>query len=345
MADVNNLQLLWFALIGVLFAGFFFLEGFDFGVGMATRFVAKDLPERNQLISTIGPVWDGNEVWLITAGGALFASFPGWYASLFSGFYLILLIILFGLIIRGVSFEFRSKMQTPATRAIWDWTLFIGSLIVPFFFGLMFTSMVKGMPMDAEGDIRATFTDYFNLFSIVGGVAMVLLCFLHGLNYIRLKTIGEVHVRAGVYAKRLYIVLFIGLAAFAGLLYTSTDFFTVHPVSTWSLLALIIVLSILATFGAYKDKEILAFITSGLTLVALVALLFFGLFPRVMVSSISAENSLMISEASSTPYTLKIMSWISLTFLPIVLGYQTWSYYVFRKRIKKESGVEDSYGG
>ncbi|MDN6626489.1 MAG: cytochrome d ubiquinol oxidase subunit II [Pisciglobus halotolerans] len=346
MSDVSTLQLLWFVLIGVLFAGFFFLEGFDFGVGMATRFVAKDIQERNQLISTIGPVWDGNEVWLITAGGALFASFPGWYSSLFSGYYLILLAILSGLIIRGVSFEFRAKMEKPETRAIWDWTLFIGSLTVPFFFGLLFTSMVQGMPLDAEGNMIATFGDYFTPFSIIGGVAMVLLSFLHGLNYIRLKTIGDVHVRSGEYAKKLYLVLYAGLAVFAVLLYTSTDFFEVHPVSTWSLLGTIILLTLLATYGAYKDKEGLAFITSGLTLIALVALLFFGLFPRVMVSSVSPETSLMINEASSAPYTLKVMSWISLIFLPIVIGYQTWSYYVFRERIKKEkSGGSGSYGG
>ena len=339
MADLSTLQLLWFLLIGILFAGFFFLEGFDFGVGMSIRLLAKDKEERDQLIGTIGPVWDANEVWLITAGGAMFAAFPHWYASLFSGYYLILLMILFGLIIRGVSFEFRSNMETEKGRSIWDWTLFIGSIIPPFFFGLMFTSMVQGMPLDQDGNMFATFTDYFTPFSVVGGIALTLLCFLHGLNYIGLKTLGDIRVRANSYAKKLYLVLFAGLIVFAILLYTSTDFFKMHFVATTSLLALMIVLSLLATYGVYKGKEFLAFITSGLTLISLVALLFVGLFPRVMVSSISSANDILIMNASSTPYTLKVMTWMSLTVLPFVLAYQGWTYHVFKQRVKKDDAV------
>ncbi|MGY3779193.1 cytochrome d ubiquinol oxidase subunit II [Isobaculum melis] len=338
MGDVSSLQLLWFALIGVLFSGFFFLEGFDFGVGMSTRFLAKNRAERDQIVHTIGPVWDGNEVWLLTAGGAMFASFPGWYAAVFSGYYLILFAILFGLIIRGVSFEFREKMDTQKGRNFWDWTLFIGSLLPPFFFGLLFTSMVQGMPLDADGNMMATFTDYFTPFSIVGAVAVTLLCLLHGLNYIRLKTAGDIRVRAEKMAQKLYILLFVGLVAFAGLMYVSTDFFTVHPVSTLILLVVIIVLSVLATFGAYKGKEWLSFLTSGLTLMAVVALLFFGLFPRVMVGQESIYD-LLIVNASSSPYTLKLMTWISLSILPFVLAYQGWTYYIFRKRVKKEDVV------
>lgn len=338
MGDVSGLQLLWFSLIGVLFAGFFFLEGFDFGVGMLTRFLAKDRAERDQIVETIGPVWDGNEVWLITAGGAMFASYPGWYASVFSGYYLILFAILFGLIIRGVSFEFREKMTSQKGRNFWDWTLFVGSLITPFFFGLMFTSMVQGMPLDQAGNMKATFTDYFTPFSVVGGIAVTLLCLLHGLNYIRLKTEGDIRVRAVQLAQKLYIVLFAGLVAFAGLLVVSTDFFTVNPVATSIILVLIIGLSVLATIGSYKNKELLSFLASGLTLVAVVALLFFGLFPRLIVGQGTGPD-LLIANASSTPYTLKLMTWISLSILPFVLAYQTWSYYVFRKRIKKETVV------
>lgn len=340
MSDISNLQFLWFILIGVLFAGFFFLEGFDFGVGMSTRILAKDREERSQIIESIGPVWDGNEVWLLTAGGAMFASFPYWYASVFSGYYLILFTILFGLIIRGVSFEFRGKMETEKGRNFWDWTLFFGSIIPPFFFGVLFTSMVGGMPLDADGNMTATFTSYFTPFSLVGGVALTLLCLLHGFNYIRLKTIGEVRDRAVAYGKKLYLVLFVGLVAFAGLLYVSTDFFDIHPVSTLAWLVVIVLLSVLATYGIYKDKEWLSFITSGLTLIALVALLFFGLFPRVMVSSISPDFDLMIKTASSSPYTLKLMTWLSLSILPFVIAYQSWSYYVFRKRITKEKAVK-----
>ncbi|TFJ76545.1 cytochrome d ubiquinol oxidase subunit II [Carnobacterium maltaromaticum] len=340
MADISGLQFFWFILIGVLFAGFFFLEGFDFGVGMSTRFLARDREERDQVIGTIGPFWDGNEVWLITAGGAMFASFPNWYAAVFSGYYLILFAILFGLIIRGVSFEFRHKMATEKGRHFWDWTLFFGSIIPPFFFGVLFTSMVSGMPLDADGNMMATFTDYFTPFSVVGGVAVTLLCFLHGLNYIRIKTLGDIRERAEALAKKLYILLFVGLVAFAGLLYFYTDFFTVHLVSTLVLLVIIILLSVMATYGAYKNKEMLSFITSGLTLIAVVALLFFGLFPRLMVSSLDSAYDLLIATGSSSPYTLKLMTWISLSILPFVLGYQGWSYYIFRQRISKEKAVK-----
>lgn len=192
---MSSLQLLWFLLIGVLFSGFFFLEGFDFGVGMSVQTLAHDEHEKDQIVETIGPVWDGNEVWLLTAGGAMFASFPYWYASLFSGYYLILFIILFGLIIRGVSFEFRSHMPKEH-KQLWNWTLTIGSFLVPFFFGILFISMIQGMPLDANHNMTATFTDYINLYSLVGGVALTLLCYLHGLNYIALRTEGPVRYRA-----------------------------------------------------------------------------------------------------------------------------------------------------
>lgn len=175
---MSNLQFLWFILIGVLFSGFFFLEGFDFGVGMATKLVARNKRERDQVIETIGPVWESNLVWLITAGGAMFASFPEWYASLFSGFYLILLFILVGLIIRGVSFKFRSSSENAKERNTWEWALFLGSVIVPFLFGMMFVDLVIGLPLDATKNVmNATFTDYINLFSIVGGVAVTLVSF------------------------------------------------------------------------------------------------------------------------------------------------------------------------
>lgn len=330
---MSMLQLLWFVLIGVLFSGFFFLEGFDFGVGMSVLTLAHNDGERDQVVETIGPVWDGNEVWLLTAGGAMFASFPYWYASLFSGFYLILFIILIGLIIRGVSFEFRHRMPTGKRKRMWNWTLTIGSFIVPFFFGILFISLVQGMPMDANGDITATFTDYINLFSVVGGVALTLLCYLHGLNYITLKTEGPIRERARNYASFLYWLLYVGLVVFAVLLYFKTDFFDNHFVLTLLLVGLIVALTVIANIGVFKKKEMLAFLASGLTLVVLVALLFSGLFPRVMISTIPG-NDLLIENASSSPYTLKIMTWITATILPFVLVYTGWTYYVFRKRIK-----------
>lgn len=331
---MSALQLLWFILIAVLFIGFFFLEGFDFGVGMATRFLAKNKEERDVLVQSIGPVWDGNEVWLITAGGALFASFPEWYATLFSGYYILLFFILFALILRGVSFEFRHHMETERGKNIWEWAMFIGSIVPPFLFGMMFTSMVKGMPIAADKNIYASFSDYVNVFSIVGGVAVTLICFIHGLNYIRLKTDGPIRHRAAHFAKRLYPVLFVGLVAFAGLLFVYTDFFAKRPISTLIILVLIVGAAVVAAYGTLKDKELVSFIATGVILAGVVILLFNGLFPRVMVGSADAARDLLIVDASSSPYTLKMMTIFSFILLPFVLGYQGWSYYVFSKRLK-----------
>ncbi|HEN0441720.1 TPA: cytochrome d ubiquinol oxidase subunit II [Streptococcus agalactiae] len=329
---MSALQFFWFFLIGLLFSGFFFLEGFDFGVGMAVQTLTHNEHEKDQVVETIGPVWDGNEVWLLTGGGAMFASFPYWYASLFSGYYLILLTILFGLIIRGVSFEFRHKVPAKK-KQFWNWTLTIGSAIVPFFFGIMFISLIQGMPLDASGNLSAQFSDYFNIFSLVGGVAMVLLAYLHGLNYIALKTEGPIRERARNYAQLLYWVLYLGLALFAVLLYSKTDFFSNHPIVTTIMVLVIVVLAVLAHASTFKGAEMTAFLASGLSLVSVVVLLFQGLFPRVMISSISPKYDLLIQNASSTPYTLKVMSIVAITLVPFVLAYTAWAYYIFRKRI------------
>lgn len=333
---MSNLQFLWFILIGVLFSGFFFLEGFDFGVGMATKLVARNKRERDQVIETIGPVWESNLVWLITAGGAMFASFPEWYASLFSGFYLILLFILVGLIIRGVSFKFRSVSENARERNTWEWALFLGSVMVPFLFGMMFVDLVMGLPMDASKNVmNASFTDYVNLFSIVGGVAVTLVSFLHGLNYLRLKTEGKVRERSLAIAKKLYPVLFAGLVVFAILAYLKTDFFTERFASSLVLLVLIVVFAALAAYGTYKDKEGLSFISTGLVFIGIVAFLFNGLFPRVMIAQ-DSQFSLLIENASSTPYTLKVMTIITVVLLPIVLLYVAWAYKQFAKRVKSD---------
>lgn len=339
---MSPLQFIWFLLIGVLFAGFFFLEGFDYGVGMATKTLARNEQEKNQLIATIGPVWDGNEVWLITAGGAMFASFPFWYSALFSGYYLILFLILVGLIIRGVSFEFRAKSPT-SKQGVWGATLVLGSFLVPFFFGVMFISMIQGMPLDAKGNMTATFFNYINLFSIVGGVAVVLMSYLHGLNYIALKTTGPVRERAKMQASKLYWVLYAGLVVFAILLYLQTDFFKLHFTATLAWVVLIVLLTVAAHAAVMKGKELPAFLASGLTFVALVGLLFNGLFPRVMISSISSKYDLLISTASSSPYTLKVMTIVVCVFLPFVLAYIGWTYYIFHKRISHRPESQTGY--
>lgn len=327
-------QLLWFILVGVLFSGFFFLEGFDYGVGISSIFVAKDEREVDQTIGAIGPVWDLNEVWLLSAGGAMFASFPYWYASLFSGYYNILLLILVGLILRGVTFEFRHHSRTQKVKNIWVKVLGITSLAVPFLFGLMFTSLIQGMPMDAHGNVFGQFFDYVNLLSIVGGVAVALLCWLHGLNYLALKTDGPLRERAHKFANVLYFVLYAGEVVFAILLAIFTDFFSKHLIATLILLAVIVLLSVFAHLNAFKKHEMAAFLASGLTFVALVALLFQGLFPRVMIAT-NPAHSILIKNASSTPYTLHAMTWVVVLILPFVLAYMGWTYWVFRKRLQK----------
>lgn len=330
---MSAFQFLWFLLIGVLFAGFFFLDGFDYGVGMAAKTIASNEAEQDQIIHSIGPVWDANEVWLITAGGAMFASFPYWYATLFSGYYLILLAILCGLIIRGVSFEFRAKGNAK-TKRVWTTLLAIASAWVPFFLGVMFISMIEGMPIDTDGNMHATFFDYFNWFSVVGGVALTLLTYLHGLNYVALKTVGQVREVARNVAEALYYVLYVGLVVFALLLIFKTDFFSVHPLGTAITVVLIVVFAVLAHVAVFKGKEMLAFIASGLTMVSLVAMIFVGMFPRVMISSLSAKYSLLIQNASSTSYTLTVMTIATICLLPFVLAYTAWAYWLFRKRIE-----------
>ncbi len=330
---MTGYQMLWFVLIAVLFAGFFFLEGFDFGIGMSLKTLAKGEAEEDALIRSIGPHWDGNEVWLITAGGAMFAAIPFWYASLFSGFYLILFAILICLIYRGVSFEFREQMRTVKFRNLWTTISSITSMLVPFLFGLLFTDVVQGMPLDVHGDMSAGFWDYFNIFSVIGGVALSLLSYVHGLNYARLKiTSGSLHDRIQKQLKVLYPVLLIGEVAFAITLFIYTDFFVQKPVITVALLVAIVVLTVLAWTVTLKQKNTLAFIMLGLVIIVLVALLFTGLFPRVIVGN-EAGMSILLKNATSTPYTLKWMTIISLTALPIVLAYQIWSFYVFRDRI------------
>jgi len=331
-----SLNELWFILVAVLFIGFFFLEGFDFGVGMSTRFLASTREERDQLIATIGPVWDANEVWLITAGGALFAAFPQWYATMFSGYYVVFVFFLLALIARGVAIEYSHHAETDKARNIWHWLFFIGSLAAPFLLGVLFTSLVQGMPIDSTMTLYGGFTDYINLYSVVGGVAVVLLSLVHGLTFIGLRTIGDVHDRAITLLNKVYLLLFAGLVLFAILTYTSTDLFTVRPVATTIFLVIIVLSAILANIFANKRKEGLAFTMTGVTIICTVAMLFVGLFPRVMISSIDPAFNLTITNAASGAYTLSLMTKISLTLLPFVLGYQIWSYYVFRKRISNK---------
>lgn len=337
---MSFLQILWFVLIAILWSGFFFLEGYDFGIGMQFIFNSRNQDDREALYESIGPHWDANEVWLITAGGAMFAAFPYWYASLFSGFYLLLFIVLMALIYRGVSFEFREHMPTIQGSQLWERFIAISSFIAPFFLGMIFTAMVSGMPMDAKGNLSAGFFDYVTPFTLVGGIAVTLMSYVHGLNYTRLRIIGDIRTRAMAQLKVLYPILLAGEALFAILLFFYTDFFQTKLLWTLIILVAIVLSTVISWYlTVNKKKEVFPFILSGLTLVEVVILIFVGLFPRLMVAN-NPLHSLKIINASSSPYTLKVMSFVVLTALPLTLGYQIWSFWVFRKRIVADKVVE-----
>jgi cytochrome d ubiquinol oxidase subunit II len=326
-----TLQTLWFLLIAVLWTGYFVLEGFDFGVGILLPFLGRDETSRRVVINTIGPVWDGNEVWLLVAGGATFAAFPEWYASLFSGFYLPLLLILVALIARGVAFEFRGKIDDARWRARCDAAIFVGSLVPALLWGVAFGNIVRGVKLDARHLYVGSFFDLLNPYALLGGVVTLGLFTLHGAVFLALKTTGPVRDGARRIASRVGLVAIAAGAAF--LLWTQLD----HGDLGSGLTA---IACALALIGAWllnrRGREGWAFAAMVVTIAAATATLFQALYPDVLPSTISAANSLNVRNASSTHYTLTVMSWVALAFTPIVLLYQTWTYWVFRRRVSPE---------
>lgn len=334
--QILSLNELWYLLIAVLFIGFFVLEGFDFGVGSVARFLGKNDTEKRVYINTIGPFWDANEVWLITAGGAMFAAFPHWYATLFSGFYIPLVFMLMALIMRGVSFEFRGKIEDDRWKNLWDWALFIGSFLPPVLWGVVLGNFMTGMPIDADKEMVGGFLQFLHPFALLSGVMFLLLCVTHGLQFITLRTVGELQERARIVAKRLAPITLILVFAFFLFGWLKTDIFTYHgavwialPLLAWTALLIASILNV-------KQSDGWAFAMTSFTIIFLTASVFIGMFPRIMISTISEAYDLTIYNAASGAYTLKIMTYFSLTLLPFVLGYQGWSYYVFRKRVKKD---------
>jgi len=334
------LETLWFVLITVLFVGFFFLEGFDFGVGMLTPFLGKTDTERRVLINAIGPVWDGNEVWFITAGGAMFAAFPGWYATLFSGFYMALFLMLIALIGRGVAFEFRSKLPNPKWRQTWDWIIFFGSLLPPLLWGVALANLMKGVPIDANTNYVGSFWDLISPFSVMAGISIVLLFLLHGALYLALKTEGELRERARQAAQRFGALASAVLLLFVLLCYFQTDMFTRDGIipGMVPLMAGMALLSVHFFLKAGRDGW--GFIMTGLTITLSTITVFMSLFPRVMISSLNPEWTLTIYNTASNTYTLKVMTIIALTTVPLVIAYQAWTYWVFRKRISVKDHLE-----
>ena len=328
----------WFVLIAVLWTGYFFLEGFDFGVGILTKLLARDRAERRVLINTIGPVWDGNEVWLLTAGGATFAAVPDWYATLFSGFYLPLLAILVCLIVRGVAFEYRAKRPEENWQRNWETAIFWTSLLPAFLWGVAFGNIVRGVKIDQHFEYVGSFWDLLNPYALLGGVVTLTLFTFHGAVFTTLKTVGDIRGRARQLA--LWAGLVAAVLAVGFLLWTQAD-----SGDGKSLIALVV--AVLALVGALTANQLgregWAFSLSGLTIVAAVAMLFLSLFPNVMPSTLNGAWSLTVSNASSSPYTLKIMTWLAVIATPLVVLYQGWTYWVFRKRIGTQHIAEAAH--
>jgi cytochrome d ubiquinol oxidase subunit II len=329
-----DLEVLWFCLIAFFGAGYFLLEGFDFGVGMLLPFVPRDEEERGVMLRTIGPVWDGNEVWLVVAGAATFAAFPAWYATLFSGFYLALLLILFFLIVRVVSFEWREKREGDAWRTVWMWANAGGSAGIALIWGIGLSNLIQGVPLDSKNEFTGTFWDLFSPYTVFAGLAFVLVFAFHGAIFLTLKTTGDLWERARRASRLLAVPAAAAGAAF--LVWTivvavDNNDKDVFPPILPAVIA--IVAFVLAVTLVYVGRSGLAFAMTALGTVSVVATLFTSLYPRVMVSNPSFENSLTVSNAASAHYTLAVMSVVALIATPLILLYQGWTYYVFRGRV------------
>jgi len=326
------LQTLWFILIAVLWIGFFFLEGFDFGVGMLLPFLGKRDTERRAIINTIGSVWDGNEVWLLTAGGATFAAFPHWYATMFSGFYLALFLLLVGLILRGISFEYRSKDANPEWRNRFDWMIAIGSFLSALLLGAAFANLARGVPINEKMMFTGNLFTLLNPYGLLGGVTTVAVFLLHGANFLGLKLEGELRTRVNGFAKKLWgvtSVLYIALGIFT----YAAGFWARGIVNPGIVPITAVVVLLVAGYFINQKMEGWAFIMVALNIVLTQVTFFSMTFPNVMLSTTNPAYSLTIYNASSSQYTLTVMSIIALIFVPIILAYQGWTYYMFRKRI------------
>ncbi|MCX4763382.1 cytochrome d ubiquinol oxidase subunit II [Streptomyces sp. NBC_01275] len=328
----------WFVLIAFLWIGYFFLEGFDFGVGVLTKLLARDRPERRVLINTIGPVWDGNEVWLLSAGGATFAAFPEWYATLFSGFYLPLLLILVCLIVRGVAFEYRVKRPEENWQRNWEHAIFWTSLLPAFLWGVAFGNIVHGVKIDRNFEYVGDLWDLLNPYALLGGLVTLTLFTFHGAVFTALKTVGDIRERARKLALK------VGLAtAVLALVFLSWTQVDSGDAKSLVALAVAVVALVAALVANQLGREGWSFAFSGVTVVAAVTMLFLTLFPNVMPSSLNEDWSLTVTNASSSPYTLKIMTWCAGIAAPLVMLYQGWTYWVFRKRIGTQHLAETAH--
>jgi cytochrome d ubiquinol oxidase subunit II len=340
------LQLIWFVLWGLLWAIYFMTDGFDLGIGALYPFLGKSETDRRVMINSMGPLWDGNEVWLVTAGGVTFAAFPTVYAVMFSSLYSALMLLLFALIVRGVAFEFRGKVDSPGWRKIWDICIFVGSFLPALLLGVAFANIFRGLPINANGIFQGNLLTLLNPYGLLGGVLFVLLFLIHGAIWLAIKSQGGLHDRALATANKLWLVLllvaviFLAASFFATRLY---DNYLAHPA-----LFVVIIATVAALLGTKlflkKQAMFKAWFASALTIIGATFFGVLGLYPNMLPSNLDPNFSLTAHNASASPLTLKIMLIVALIFVPIVLVYQTWVYKIFSGKVTDEVlSYDESY--
>ena len=330
---------LWFVIVAIFWVGFFVLEGFDFGVGMLHSFLGHDDLERRLLVNTIGPVWDGNEVWLIVAGAAMFAAFPGWYATMFSALYLAVVVLLAALMGRGVSFEFQRKFADPRWRSSWRWILTVGSALIPLLIGVGLGDLLHGLPINSAHEFTGNFLDLLTPFGLWTGLTLLVLSLLLGATYLTLKTTGELHERAQKASARVGLLAVLVTFGFMTWIHVGLSTgFVPEPIEALGLMAVIA-----AAWAAQAKAEGWAFTAAAVGIAGTVGSLFTELYPRVMISSTNAAYDLTVKNSASPPYSLKVMTVVAVVFVPIVVIYQSWGYHIFKKRLSMPRvGAEDS---
>jgi cytochrome d ubiquinol oxidase subunit II len=337
-----NLQITWFCVIAFFWTGYLVLEGFDFGVGMLLPFLPRDEAQRAVMFESIGPLWDGNEVWLVVAAGATFAAFPAWYATMFSGFYIALLLVLFFLIIRVISFEWREKRESRAWRTTWMWANAGGSAGVTLIWGIALSNLLQGVPLDSNHFYSGTFWDLFSAYTVFGGLTFILVFAFHGASFLTLRTTGDLYERARR-AQRLLalpaVAAGVALVVWTVVVAVDNNDKSVFPPILPAVIA--IGAFVLAALLAYRGRSGLAFAMTALATVGTVVTLFTSLYPRVIVSNPDFGNSLTVSNAASAHYTLAVMSVVALIVVPVILLYQGWTYHVFRQRLGGEQAATD----
>jgi cytochrome bd ubiquinol oxidase subunit II len=328
---MSSLIPFWYIIIAVLWTVFFILEGFDFGVGMLHAVVGTDEAGRRAAINTIGPLWDGNEVWLITAGAAMFAAFPGWYATMFSAYYLALVLLLAALIIRGVAFEYRGKRDAARWRRTWDVSLTVGSFLAPLLIGVALAGLLGGLPINSDQNYTGSFWDLLKPYPLWTGVTLVLLCLLNGATFLCLKTTDDMEQRSWQIARRIAPVTAAFVTGF--IIWTHVTAGRAFWLNVVELAGILAILA--ALWQVWDHHEGFAFAATAASIACCIIAIFADLYPNVMVSSTNPAYNLTVHNTASGGYSLKIMTVVVIVLLPVVLAYQTWTYYVFRRRVSK----------